>query len=398
MPSVATTPRARIQLVDALRGAALAGICLLHAIGHWSFASYPAAQPGWLATLDARTRQLGLLLLEGKAYAVFALLFGVSFFLILDNWSRRGVRPAGRFVWRLALLGVLGYLHGIVFRGDFLLPIAIVGLPLVLIHRLRNRALAWLAVVLLLQVPMVWEAVRAIRDPGQAPSTAQALAEEQHITDLCAHGSFAEVSAFNAGRGQLARLSWLLESGRFTQMLGLFLCGLLVGRSRRLEQPERCAGPARRAVLWGVVAFAALYLAQHRLAAWGLSGPGLDRTYNLLMAYRNLTQVAVYVGGFVLLYNLARARRALDVLAPYGRMSLTGYVTQGLVGVPLFYGYGLSLHDRLGPFASAGVGIALVAVQCAGAYLWLRRFNYGPLEWLWRCGTFLDFRSPLRRG
>lgn len=397
MPSVATKPRVRIQLVDALRGAALAGICLLHAIGHWSLESFPKDQPAWLAALDARTRGLGVLLLEGKAYAVFAVLFGVSFCLILDNWTRRGLRVEGRFAWRLVLLGIIGYLHGIVFRGDFLLPIAIIGLPLVLVHRLRSRTLAWAAVVLLLQVPMAWQAVRAVVDPRPAPAAAPELALEQRITETCARGSFPAVSALNAGRGQLLRLQWLLESGRFTQLLGLFLCGLLLGRSRLLEDPGRCRRPARALALGGVILFAALYVVQHRLAAVGLSGPGLERTRELLMSYRNLAQVAVYVGAFSLLYDRARARRVLDLLAPYGRMSLTGYVAQGLIGVPLFYGYGLALHDRLGSFASAVLGVALVAAQCIGARLWLRRFNYGPLEWLWRCGTFLDFRIPLRR-
>jgi uncharacterized protein len=78
-------------------------------------------------------------------------------------------------------------------------------------------------------------------------------------------------------------------------------------------------------------------------------------------------------------------------------MSLTGYVTQGLIGVPLFYGYGLALYRHLGPFQSLLLGGGILVVQCAGAHYWLQRFRYGPLEWLWRSCTFLDFSTPMRK-
>jgi uncharacterized protein len=78
-------------------------------------------------------------------------------------------------------------------------------------------------------------------------------------------------------------------------------------------------------------------------------------------------------------------------------MSLTCYVTQGLVGIPLFYGYGLALYRYLGSFYSILFGIALFIVQCVFAHLWLKRFVYGPLEWLWRSFTFLTFATPMRK-
>jgi uncharacterized protein len=150
-------------------------------------------------------------------------------------------------------------------------------------------------------------------------------------------------------------------------------------------------------LLWGLVGFAVLHAARLQSGAWGLTGSGRGHAGNLLAAYRDLAQAAVWMGAFVLLFQWSRARKALNLLAPYGRMSLTCYVTQGLIGVPLFYGYGLALHRYLGPFASLLVGAAIFAVQCVCAHFWLRRFHYGPLEWLWRSCTFLDFATPMRR-
>jgi uncharacterized protein len=67
------------------------------------------------------------------------------------------------------------------------------------------------------------------------------------------------------------------------------------------------------------------------------------------------------------------------------------------VGIPLFYGYGFALYRYLGPFYSVFVGAAIFAIQLVFAHLWLKRFAYGPLEWLWRSCTFLTFATPMRK-
>jgi uncharacterized protein len=390
-------PHSRIVLIDALRGSALMGILLLHATTHWSFPRFPEVSSTWLGVLDARTRDLGLFLIEGKAHAIFAMMFGVSFFMLQERWTRRGIRFRGRYLWRLVVLAVLGYIDGIIYYGDVLLTIAILGMPLVFIHRLGNRSLAWIAFVLLLQVPALWGTGQALFVKGYQPSSRQPWVSELRLQNEYAEGSFLAVSAVNAGCGQLARLGWAIESGRYLQMMGLFVCGLLVGRSRILEDPARSVRLGRQALFWGLAGFAVMHFAKHRLGGWGLQGAGPGQLGNLLSAYRNLAQIAVWVGAFILLHQCTRARAALDLLAPYGRMSLTGYVTQGLIGVPLFYGYGLALYRHLGPFESLMLGGGILVVQCAGAHYWLQRFRYGPLEWLWRSCTFLDFSTPMRK-
>jgi uncharacterized protein len=156
-------PHSRIVLIDALRGSALMGILLLHAATHWSFPRYPEPSSTWLGVLDARTRDLGLFLIEGKAHAIFAMMFGVSFFLLQDRWTRRGIRFRGRYLWRLALLAVLGYLDGIIYHGDVLLthrhPGRAAGL-----HPPTREPLRWPASpsVLLMQVPALWGAGQAL--------------------------------------------------------------------------------------------------------------------------------------------------------------------------------------------------------------------------------------------
>lgn len=397
MKTTTLEPNVRIDIIDALRGAALMGILLVHSVEHWDLLLYPQNPPAWLRALNTQTHDVIFFLFSGKSYGVFAMLFGVSFFLILDRWSRREVGFRGRFLWRLAVLAVFGYLNGIVHNGEFLLIIAVLGLPLVFLYRLSNRALVWISIALVSQIPSLCETGRVLFEAGYRPPQPHHWAIYGQLFDVFANGSFFDVSAINMGKGQLARIWWTIETGRYTQMMGLMVCGLLIGRSGVFQDSERLMRLAKRALLWGAIGFMVVYPVKLHLGAWGLKGMLQYDADNLVSSYCNLAQLAMWVGGFVLLYQLAQARAALRLLAPYGRMSLTCYVTQGWVGIPFFYGYGMAMYRHLGPFYSVLCGAALFAVQCAFAHGWLKRFAYGPLEWLWRSLTFLTFATPMRK-
>ena len=107
-----------------------------------------------------------------------------------------------------------------------------------------------------------------------------------------------------------------------------------------------------------------------------------------------------YAAGFGLLALRARWAAALGVLAPMGQMALTNYLVQTLVGLWLCYGYGLGLGliGHIGPFASVGVCAAEVLAQLAFSHWWMRRFRFGPAEWLWRSlsyGHWQRLRRPI---
>jgi uncharacterized protein len=210
-------------------------------------------------------------------------------------------------------------------------------------------------------------------------------------------GSFAATCAFNLWKGQMFRFWYTIESGRYLHMAGLFLCGLLLGRSRVFEDSIRSLRFGRRVAILGLVGLAIYYLLKHQVGSWGFSGMARHTLGNVARSYRNLSQMALWLGGFVWLYCGTRVRPLLLLLAPYGRMSLTSYVAQAVVGVPLFYGFGLALFRNMGPFYSILYGVAFFVIQCTFAHLWLMRFYYGPLEWLWRAATFLSFAIPMRK-
>jgi len=385
-------------LIDALRGSALIGLFLVHCVEHFELTIYPEHSPEWLHQLDEWTNQAAFFLFGGKAYAIFAMMFGLSFAIILDRWTKRGVNVVIHFPWRLVLLGVFGYVNGILYNGDILLVLAVLGLPLVLLHRFSDRTLVMLTVLLLLQIPSAWQTAHCLIDPAYAPPIPVHWGITDALKPIYAHGSLREVVIMNLGTGQMARFWFTYESGRYLQMMGLFLCGLLLGRHRILENTDRAKMLARRALSWGAVAFALCYPVKLLLPEWGIAGMRLHVVSEFVGGFCNLAQMAVWVGAFILLYNLGgRWRRALDWFVPFGRMSLTCYVTQALVCVPFFFGYGLGMYRYLGQFNSVLCGLGFLVVQGFCAHAWMRRFHYGPLEWLWRAGTMGTLRTPFRK-
>ncbi len=390
-------PGPRITLIDALRGSALFGLFMVHCVEHFELTLYPENRTALMQQIDGWTNWAAFFLFSGKAYAIFAMMFGVSFMLILDSWTRKGVDVMTRFPWRLVLLGAFGYLNGILYSGDILLVMAVLGLPLVLLHRLPDKVLGWLAALLLLQIPTAVYAIHCLRQGGAEPPQPLHWAIFGQVRSAQAGESWTELVALLAGRGQLMRLLFTYETGRYLQMLGLFVCGLLLGRHHLLEHAASARRLGWRALILGAAGFAVFLPIKLMLPYWGVEGMRAYYVSNWIGAYVNLAQMAMWVGGFILLYLHGGWRRALDWFVPLGRMSLTAYVSQALFFTPFFYGYGLGLYRRLGEFHSVLIGLVFIVVQTAVAKIWLRHFHYGPLEWLWRSGTIRSWRTPFRR-
>lgn len=387
----------RIDSIDALRGSALLGLFLLHAVEHFEFSVYPPDAPAWLATLNKQTTAIAYFLFGGKAYAIFAMMFGVSFFIIIDRAAQRGVDFRGRFLWRLCVLAISGYLFGLLYCGEILSMLAILGLPLVFLYKTPTRLLVSLSALLLLQIPFLWQLAMTLIEPGYAPLKLGVGGFYRKLYPVFEHGGLWEVCKVNTWTGVLARYSWSIENGRYLQMCGLFIWGLLLGRSRIFENPQALARLAWRTFIIGGVAFAALYLAQTSLSSWGLPKVQQGILKKLFSSYANLAQMTVWAGGFVLLYQLTRAGKTLALLIPFGRTSLTCYVVQNAIGVVLFYHFGAGLFRQWGQFYSVLYGIVFFALQLPVMHLWLRHFHYGPFEWLWRSLTMLSFKTPFRK-
>ena len=107
----------------------------------------------------------------------------------------------------------------------------------------------------------------------------------------------------------------------------------------------------------------------------------------------NSCLTAVILCGFLLLYTKTTWQNRFDKLAPYGRTALTNYFFQSVIGTFIFFGWGLGYIGHLSNRTTFILAFIIIIGQAIFSSWWLKRFKYGPLEWLWRTGTYLKWQA-----
>jgi len=194
--------------------------------------------------------------------------------------------------------------------------------------------------------------------------------------------------------------------GRGYLTLALFFLGLVVGRSRFFEQLEIhkrrnfrlfCAFVLGGILINGITwLFPSLDLGRI-LRSGGMGTTAVELAHMALNDLALILFSAAMALGFILLYQNRHFGNYLEGLSPYGRMGLTNYEMQGVIGCLLFNSWALGpVFGNWGPTELFVLGILVFAVQILFSKIWLKHFLYGPLEWFWRTATYLK-RQPFRR-
>ena len=381
--------RPRIEVVDALRGFAVMAIILLHNIEHFNLYSFPKSANDFMAALDQGVWATLFFLFSGKAYAIFALLFGFSFFIQDENQLRKGKDFRLRFAWRLVLLFLIGNLNAAFFPGEILVLYSILGFVLIPCCRLSNRWVLALAVLLMLQ-PMEWgKCLYALAHPEYEVGVASWRLHAKELYPALMADGFWQMIRVNLWHGQLFSLLWAWDYGRFFQTSSLFLLGMWLGRKGLFTQLEQHRRFWIGVGLAGAICFVPLYFLADALPGWVARTEVVSPLSTIVSSLRNFAFMSVWVSLFVSLWQAEAPRRWQRLLVPYGKMSLTNYLTQSLVGSFLYFGYGLALYDDLGTTCSFAVGIGLFFLQLGFCHWWLRHHQHGPFEALWRRATWI---------
>lgn len=387
--------RERHDLIDALRGFALGGVLLVN-LAYFSLYEYlpdPSRAALPTARFDALALQFMELVVNIKFITLFSLLFGLGFSLQMERAQADG--GLKRFVRRLLILLVIGMLHSwLVWWGDILLTYAAVGLLLVCFRRAPDWLLLAGGLVLALAVP-----------PLVSPWMRELLADwpkqpEVYADALQAFSSHSFSTALN-GNMQMATWARISNWALVCFVLGRFLLGYWAGRRGLFQRPtQHRALIARlfRGSLTIGIAMTVLQFTQAGLReqiAWLDSEPG-KFTIRILLRAGPLALGIAYATGFALLFLQPAWQRRLQLLAPMGRMALTHYLSQSVLGIALFYGIGLGIGPRWGVAGWLLAWAAIFALQLWASHWWLARFRFGPMEWVWRSLTY-GRRQPFRR-
>lgn len=363
----------RILALDVLRGFALFGVLLAYAL--WNLGTPPEDT---YSSFDRILNRGLTVLVDTKAYTLFAILFGVGFSIQLTRASSRGARIVPVYCRRLLALLLIGLTDALLLRnGDILVPYATMGFILLLFRNASNRTLAIGAIVGLL-FPYVarsaWE-LTGVPFP-QRPETEGV-------------GYFASNIAWVRYWYTIAITSWPAS-------LPMFLFGLYIGRSRFIDK----IGAHRR---W-------LWIALVAGLAIGVSAPvgveSIDRIWNgvpqpfaprvisgLLRSLHAWGLAAFYASSILFLLQTPARQRRLAPLAAVGRMALTNYLLQSVILIPVCMA--LNLFDRVTPAIGTLLALGVWTFQVPASIWWLKRFRFGPAEWLWRSLTY-GHPQPMR--
>lgn len=379
----------RIEVADVLRGFAVMGITLIHFIERFSLYTFPEETNNFLVFTDTVIWDSLFFAFSGKAYCIFALLFGFSFFIQDNSQKQKGKDFRGRFAWRLVLLFFIACINSTLFPGEILILYAFLGYVLIPVCRLSTRTVAIIAIILLLN-PLEWgQIIYAFINPNYVINAELDAPYWELVNIAQREGSFLEMCKTAIWTGNIANMGWMLLHGRVTQTAGLFMVGMLIGRANLFPYSEKNIKVWINVFIISTLSFFPLYGLMDILPGFITREALLFPSVLILKLLSNLAFTGILFAGVILVYYLTKFKDILHKLAPYGRMSLTNYLLQSLVGGFLFYNWGLGLYRYTGITACFFIGLLLFFIQYFICVWWLRTHRQDPLEWLWKKATWI---------
>jgi uncharacterized protein len=388
----------RIADLDVVRGFALLGILIMNMPGFST--SFFAGADGslvWTGTVDRIAEGARDMLFSGKFNSMFSLLFGLGFTIQLGRMMARDpARAPWLYVRRLLVLGAFGLIHSMVFwNGDVLHIYAVLGFALLFLRNVSNRT-----VYVLLGICLIYPLISGLlRLAVITPEMVKNLVAEEKAWEASNNLAFGHGTFFQAARehtreffydyGTLLNVWGFL--GFYVQMATTMLIGFLIGRNGWVQRiPEFL--PLIRKLQWRGLALG-LVLA----ATFGIifelnraPGPSLIKIVgsNAYVLCR-LALMGFYVLTIVRLMQSPEWQSRFAPIAATGRMPLTNYLSQTLMATTLFYGWGFGLFGKVGPALGLVISFAIYfLIQVPLSVWWLRRHEYGPMEYLWRRLTY----------
>lgn len=389
----------RFVILDALRGFALLGICLANfpefSLYTFQPAEVTAAMPS--AAIDRVVRFVQYLFIDGKFYTIFSILFGIGFSIIIANAERKGANGFKIFYRRMSVLALIGFLHlMLLWSGDILLLYAIAGMLLPLFRRLSDRMLLSVsALFIFVPVLIEWGTGMAQISLSAWASDLQwhycakyGITEENFGVWLRDARSYAGVFQFLI-QGAFERMWKFLEGHRLLKVMGLFLLGFYIGRNRiyaGLACHRKEIGRTGTISLLVGLPLSVVY-------AWdSVSGhPFGDTVASLLYAVSVVPMGISYMAGMAWLFMKYETSGMWRYIAAPGRMALTNYIGQSLIGILLFYGIGFGWGASVGLGTTELIACGVFVVELLCSLAWLRYFRYGSLEWIWRMLTYGEY-------
>jgi uncharacterized protein len=407
-----TAPGQRIELLDALRGFAIFGILMVNmSLFFKPVTSMLIGYAGSETTLDLISELMIKFFFEGKFYVLFSMLFGYGFWMFINRTTADGKSMIPTFRLRVLFLLLFGITHVVLlWAGDILTFYALIGFLLILFRKKSDRGLVKWAVSLAL-IPTIimlfaWGMYalasmhpesKAAFEAGMQGNAAQMRQLAETAAIAYSEGSFSEIIS-----ARVSEYSNLFFGGIlvfYPVVLAMFLFGAWAARKGIIANYQNHLPFFRKALIWGLIigplanllyAYAYTQAPVGELGHWGFLGTSMHTIGGIMFCL-------VYVSTIVLLTSKGKLKIFRSLLAPVGRMALTNYLLHSIICTTLFLPYGFGLFGKFSAWQGVALTVAIFMLQIPFSRFWLRHFNYGPFEWLWRSLTYRKLQPFMRK-
>jgi uncharacterized protein len=376
----------RTAIIDMLRGWALLGVALMNYTDHYFLGlDFKTFKPD---TATGILMGFGQIVFAAKSWSMLSFLFGYGFAVLMTNVFNKGINGYAFFTRRMFWLFVLALVNSAFFWGDILKDYALMGMVLLLFYKLSAKAVFYISIALLVICPAISAYINSFHIPGGFDAISPYYSLFQSHNPL-------KVFAF----GWIATYKWEIVSPSYLVtvhlvMLSCFLLGLAAQKINFFNRLAENKKYIKRA-FWSTLVFTLLMMALF------ITSQQLKLTWMKYYQPWNIVTVShmlFYVSALCWLYVAGKLKAFFRSIQTIGKMTLTNYMTQNLLAVLLFsgFGFGLSFTHRLHFSFYLLLPFIIYVAQVYFSKWWLSHYNYGPIEWMWRQLSYAK-RLPIRK-
>lgn len=407
VPTAPVASRERVPLLDVLRGYALWGVHMSN-VFYW-FSGRTLVSPERQKELAESNLHIILQTLQnqligGKFISIFSFLFGLGLAVQFGRAEERHDSPVKRYARRAAAMFAFGLLHLVfIWQGDVLHFYAQLGFLVLLFRHVAPRKLLILGTILSAVfpilfmwgqhfLPLLWTSKEALEAAGKAEMARQ-NAENAKFLAMYSEGSYLAVIKANVG-GHIQFFLRAMTVENYFEFFGKMLLGFYAGKVGLFRDAEANRTTFRRLFGWGLVialltTSTILVLRFVFKVPFGTPLPVFRRLLNpFLFNIQTSAMACCYVGAIALLSMRPMGQRVISIFAPVGRMAATNYLMFSVIAQLYFTGIGFGRIGKVTPWDTHVFPITVFAFQIVASRIWLRYFEFGPVEWLWRYFTY----------
>lgn len=399
----------RINSLDVLRGFAVFGILIVNIL---AFAAPPhllyVKLNWWTSPIDRLVEWLVFFFAVGKFYCLFSFLFGLGF-AVQKLRAGENSKLTYRYIRRLLVLLVIGFLHTfLLWWGDILLTYALLGFLLVMFVDVSRKTLLITAFICL-AIPIQLSSLETLVT-GLSQSSPEAKEKTQielkKLTSNYKELAQESINAYSKGsyktifnqRIEEVKLKYSRIIYVAPQIFAMFLLGLYVGQIGIFQNLKANLLLISKVMKWGLsfgIVSNLLFVISQELSN-PLVPSILDIINTISYGIGTFSLCFFYMAALLVLLQSKKWQRILAPFTAVGRLALSNYLLQSIICTTIFYSYGLALYGKVNPALSILLAIFIYIIQVFLSIWWIKRFYFGPMEWLWRSITYLKFQ-PMKK-